>query len=334
MITFKREDDTYIAKKYMYAFFVAAIIGVAFAATTAHAQNAQDQIPIDTIEETATTTEVEITSDETVETTATPPEVPPGSVPAPVVVEVDNSGRILMRGIVTETNADTLTLKSWGGTWTIRVGAGSTIIPGNLAAITVGSFVGVDGQVAGDQALTIDATVVRDWTTAPYTGEGAPTPVPEPAGIGATVTGAAQAGATTNNASSLQATLEQLKARAQALLNPSQNDEDADEEDAVDDETDEEEENNEDEEDENDERDEEDRWDGTVEDVTDDTFTLVTDDDETFTVSIEFDTDVYDEDGEYMDDVTDIDEGAEVEVRGTIDADDDDTIVATEVHVE
>jgi hypothetical protein len=58
-------------------------------------------------------------------------------------------------------------------------------IPGDLSAISIGDFVGVDGAVAQDQAFTVDATLVRDWTTNPFTGSDfAPAPGIEGASTG------------------------------------------------------------------------------------------------------------------------------------------------------
>ncbi len=96
-----------------------------------------------------------------------------GPTPAPIVVSAQNNGTILIRGVVEEVSANSMTVRSWGGTWTIRTNAMSTVVPagsvkGDLASIAPGNFVGVQGSVASNQEFTVDATFVRNWTTDPY----------------------------------------------------------------------------------------------------------------------------------------------------------------------
>jgi len=94
-----------------------------------------------------------------------------GSTPAPMILNVEANGHVVIRGTVASASANTITINSWGGLWTIRVtGASSIIGAANLGSIPVGNFVGVDGFLAQNQAYTVDATVVRDWTTSPFSG--------------------------------------------------------------------------------------------------------------------------------------------------------------------
>lgn len=109
-------------------------------------------------------------------TPTTTPQTDTANTPAPVIVDIRSDGTALVRGSVTQAGADSITIESWGGSWTIRMNDdGAVIPPGNggqndASAIQVGHFVGVEGMVARDGQLTIDASFVRDWTTNPYTG--------------------------------------------------------------------------------------------------------------------------------------------------------------------
>lgn len=94
--------------------------------------------------------------------------------PAPEVVQVNADGSALIRGTVASTGAGSITINSWGGAWTIRTSNGNAnVVPAgsggasDMSALSVGDFVGAEGTVATDQPWTMDATVVRDWTTNP-----------------------------------------------------------------------------------------------------------------------------------------------------------------------
>ena len=97
--------------------------------------------------------------------------------PAPVVLEIASDGTALLRGTVTEVGTDTLTVESWGGLWTIRVNDDGTVIPtqngtttpNDLGGFAVGDFVGAEGLIDGDAAMTINTSFVRNWTTNPLT---------------------------------------------------------------------------------------------------------------------------------------------------------------------
>lgn len=304
-------------------------------------------------EETATTSPVDVdavNAQEQVdpsEPVSAPTEVPEGSVPAPVVVEIDNNGHVLMRGVIESTTAEGLTVKSWGGTWTVRVNGGTALVPGSTATMSAGAFVGIEGQVATDQAQTVDATFVRDWEAAPYIGEGAPAPVPAPSSITAAITSSIAAIA---NKAPLQTMLEQLKNATQTLTALRGTDDDAEDDVEEDNEenADEDENSSEDFTDDEDEGENEaennkdadeaeiETFEGTMSDITSDSFTLTDEDGEEYEVTVAFDTDVFDDEEEYVTDLTDLEleDETSVEVTGTIDEDDSDIIVATEVRIQ
>lgn len=128
-----------------------------------------------------------------------------GSTPAPMVVQITSSGNALVRGTVLAVQPSMITIRSWGGIWIVRTNSSSTVIPssgsvGDLSGISVGDFVGVDGTLGTDQIYTIDAGLVRDWTTNPYVApssaastssgsSGSSTGTGSPSGAGASSTG-------------------------------------------------------------------------------------------------------------------------------------------------
>ena len=107
-------------------------------------------------------------------TTTTPTTaVTPATTAAPAaseqpILEVGAAGKVLMRGTIASISSTTLTVNSWGGTWTVDLASGAEILPatanGNLSQFSVGDFVGVQGTVASSPSWTINATLVRDWT--------------------------------------------------------------------------------------------------------------------------------------------------------------------------
>ncbi len=90
----------------------------------------------------------------------------------PIILEVGPKGKALIRGkiesISTTTGSTTgkIMVKSWGGSWTVNIYQ-DTEIAGNNRSLTgwkVGDYVGARGQIDPDKTLTVDATVVRNWS--------------------------------------------------------------------------------------------------------------------------------------------------------------------------
>lgn len=113
----------------------------------------------------------------------------PDSTPAPMVVDIADDGTVLIRGVVESAGTDSITIMTWGGGWTVRTTSVSTVFSsgnnsgGNMSAISVGDFVGVMGRVNVNEGFTVDADIVRDWTTNPFASPSAagqlnPTPTP------------------------------------------------------------------------------------------------------------------------------------------------------------
>lgn len=85
----------------------------------------------------------------------------------PTVLQVSSGGRVLLRGTIDAISSGTLTVKSWGGDWTIDVATTSTkVLPygATLSSFQQGDFVGVLGTVSQSSGFTVNATLVRDWT--------------------------------------------------------------------------------------------------------------------------------------------------------------------------
>ncbi len=82
------------------------------------------------------------------------------------VVQIGPEGNALIRGIVTSVVTNSVTLSSWGGAWTINVGADTKVMPKStstaLAWIRPGDFVSVNGKIDTVQPWTINARVVHD----------------------------------------------------------------------------------------------------------------------------------------------------------------------------
>lgn len=92
----------------------------------------------------------------------------PAKMP-PQIVNIGSEGRTLLRGTVSAVGTDSLTVKSWGGEWVVKVSADTKIrrdnsSSGSLGTYAVGDFVGVNGIASQSAAWTIDAMLVRNWT--------------------------------------------------------------------------------------------------------------------------------------------------------------------------
>lgn len=101
----------------------------------------------------------------------------PSTAPMPMIVDIDRDGTALVRGVVQSVGTTSLSIGSWGGTWTIRIAPDSVVTPSRLAGFMPGDFVGAFGVVSAAEAFTINASVVRNWTTAPPAGVTRPTTV-------------------------------------------------------------------------------------------------------------------------------------------------------------
>ncbi len=82
-----------------------------------------------------------------------------------VMLQVGPKGEALMRGTIIAVGATSLTVKSWGGDWTVNVSADTNLSPlSDITQFVVGGFVGVKGMVSQSASWTIDAKILHSWT--------------------------------------------------------------------------------------------------------------------------------------------------------------------------
>ena len=82
------------------------------------------------------------------------------------MIEIGGRSNAVMRGAVLSNGTSTLSVKSWGGQWTVNV-ASTTIINSEnhlIYDIHVGDYVGIKGKVSTTSDFTIDARLIRDRT--------------------------------------------------------------------------------------------------------------------------------------------------------------------------
>jgi len=103
--------------------------------------------------------------------TSSVPVIKPQRVP--MVVQIGPAGNALIRGTVTNVGADSLTVKSWGGNWTVKIEKDTKFLPRGLTLdqIKAGDLVGLNGKVNIEESLTLRATLIRDWTEKKITKE-------------------------------------------------------------------------------------------------------------------------------------------------------------------
>jgi hypothetical protein len=85
--------------------------------------------------------------------------------PAPMILNVNPSGKGTIRGVVASVSATSITVAGWGGIWTIQTNANTNILPSgvSLSGIKVGDYVGAMGTVS-ENGPTMTATSLRDRT--------------------------------------------------------------------------------------------------------------------------------------------------------------------------
>lgn len=84
-----------------------------------------------------------------------------------MVVQIGPKGEVLLRGTLVSATAGAITVKSWGGVWTVNIpSAGAEILPAavnnDVTKFVVGDFIGVQGFMSASESWTINAKVVRN----------------------------------------------------------------------------------------------------------------------------------------------------------------------------
>lgn len=88
------------------------------------------------------------------------------AVTAPMMVNIGPNGNVMLRGTIVGTpGADSLVVKSWGGSWTVNVLSTTNVMSVNkaLTDFKEGDIVGVLGSIAADGDFAIDAKILRAW---------------------------------------------------------------------------------------------------------------------------------------------------------------------------
>lgn len=85
------------------------------------------------------------------------------------IVVVNPDGKALISGTVSAVSSSSLTVKSWGGSWTVNIGTSTDILAkggdsatSSLSQIKAGDAIRARGQVSATANLTIDASSIRD----------------------------------------------------------------------------------------------------------------------------------------------------------------------------
>lgn len=87
------------------------------------------------------------------------------STPKPMVFTISDSGKVLLRGTVKSVSTDSLTVSTWGGSWTVAISGDTEFAhSASLTSIVVGDFVGITGTIT-TESPTITAKYVRNWST-------------------------------------------------------------------------------------------------------------------------------------------------------------------------
>lgn len=93
------------------------------------------------------------------------PNASTNAVSGPIMISINPNGKVLLRGTIESVGATTVVVKSWGGSWTIKIAPTSTIVSTNrsVSDFKVGNIVGVSGTMAQDGSFAIDASLLRLW---------------------------------------------------------------------------------------------------------------------------------------------------------------------------
>lgn len=109
-----------------------------------------------------------VTSIALAQATTTTPTAVPTTASQQTVLDVNPTGKVLMRGTIASIASGVITVNGWGGAWTVNVPSTAEVLPvevGNdISQFKAGDFVGIQGTVSQNSNWTINATIVRDWT--------------------------------------------------------------------------------------------------------------------------------------------------------------------------
>jgi hypothetical protein len=86
---------------------------------------------------------------------------------SPMSVSIGTNGHATLRGTVTAAASSSVSVKSWGGVWTVQIAATTKVTPhqgaaNDVSSIKIGDTISVKGTAVADAGLTIRAKTVND----------------------------------------------------------------------------------------------------------------------------------------------------------------------------
>lgn len=83
-----------------------------------------------------------------------------------MILQVGPKGEVLLRGVLVSATAGVITVKSWGGVWTVNIPTTAEVLPvavnNDVTKFVVGDYIGVQGYMSTSESWTINAKVVRN----------------------------------------------------------------------------------------------------------------------------------------------------------------------------
>ncbi|MES2315383.1 MAG: hypothetical protein V4486_01455 [Patescibacteria group bacterium] len=90
-----------------------------------------------------------------------------GVNPSPMMINIGPKGNVMLRGKVVsiDTSANSLVVKSWGGSWTIETTSSTNILSAtkSISDFKADDVVGVIGSISKDGDFIITARILRAW---------------------------------------------------------------------------------------------------------------------------------------------------------------------------
>jgi cytochrome b5 len=124
----------------------------------------------------ATTTATSTTPTPIATTTATTTTPTPPSLPQPLRMKewklnIEENGKVLLRGVVESVASGTIKVKTWGGVWTVNTPQSAELLPWKMQKgkvhidhFRVGDLVGVQGVISPADTMTVIGYTVRNRT--------------------------------------------------------------------------------------------------------------------------------------------------------------------------
>lgn len=87
---------------------------------------------------------------------------------APVIITIGANGEVMLRGKITAVTGDSISVKSWGAPWTVKITTNTKIMSVGkvLSDFKIGDFIGVQGTM-NETDFIISANVLRNWGVRP-----------------------------------------------------------------------------------------------------------------------------------------------------------------------